>query len=73
MAGKEAYLAEVAAAGLRGNPPNVILILYDDLGYGDIGAYGARLIRTPELDRLAESGVRLTAYYEACRADLLCP
>jgi uncharacterized sulfatase len=65
VAGKEAYLAEVAATGLRGapNPPNVILILYDDLGYGDIGAYGARLIRTPELDRLAESGVRLTDYY----------
>jgi uncharacterized sulfatase len=65
VADKETYLAEVAARGLRGAPipPNVVLILYDDLGYGDIGAYGARLIRTPELDRLAEGGVRLTDYY----------
>lgn len=43
--------------------PSVILILADDLGYGDIGAYGARLIKTPELDRLAKSGVRFTNFY----------
>jgi hypothetical protein len=65
VADKKTYLAEVTAMGLRGapDPPNVVLILYDDLGYGDVGAYGARLIRTPELDRLAEGGVRLTDYY----------
>ena len=44
-------------------PPNIVLILADDLGYGDIGAYGARLIKTPNIDRLAEEGVRLTDFY----------
>ncbi|MDZ4761182.1 MAG: sulfatase [Alphaproteobacteria bacterium] len=43
--------------------PNIVLILADDLGHGDLGAYGARLIRTPNLDRMAEEGARLTAFY----------
>lgn len=43
--------------------PNIILILADDLGYGDIGAYGCRDINTPNLDQLAESGIRLTDGY----------
>ena len=43
--------------------PNVIFILVDDLGYADIGSYGARDIRTPHLDRLAREGVRLTDCY----------
>ena len=43
--------------------PNIVLVLADDLGYGDIGAYGATLIRTPNLDRLAAEGVRLTDFY----------
>ena len=43
--------------------PNVVLIVSDDLGYGDLGAYGARDIRTPHLDRLARQGVRFTDAY----------
>lgn len=43
--------------------PNIIFILVDDLGYADIGSYGARDIRTPHLDRLAREGVRLTDCY----------
>jgi uncharacterized sulfatase len=43
--------------------PNIIVILADDLGYGDLGAYGARLIRTPNLDRMAREGARLTSFY----------
>ena len=41
--------------------PNVVFILVDDMGYGDIGSYGAPDIRTPHLDRLAREGVRLTS------------
>jgi arylsulfatase B len=44
-------------------PPNIILIIADDLGYGDLGAYGCRDIQTPRLDRLAEEGIRLTQGY----------
>ncbi len=44
-------------------PPNVVVILADDLGYGDLGSYGARAIRTPNLDRLAAEGVRFTDFY----------
>ena len=43
-------------------PPNIVLILADDLGYGDLGSYGATRIRTPNLDRLAAEGVRMTDF-----------
>ena len=48
-----------------GERPNVILINCDDLGYGDLGCYGSKLHRTPALDRLAASGLRLTDFYMA--------
>jgi N-acetylgalactosamine-6-sulfatase len=43
--------------------PNILLIVADDLGYGDLGCYGVGDIRTPNIDRLAEQGVRLTNFY----------
>jgi N-acetylgalactosamine-6-sulfatase len=43
--------------------PNIVFILADDLGYGDLGCYGAKDIRTPRLDRLAREGVRFTQFY----------
>lgn len=45
--------------------PNFIVILADDLGWGDLSSYGARQIRTPELDRLAAQGVRFDQFYSA--------
>ena len=46
-------------------PPNVVVILVDDLGYGGLGSYGQRIIQTPELDRLAGEGMRFTNGYAA--------
>src|SRR6266404_6130106 len=43
--------------------PNVIFILADDLGYGDLGCYGQKHIRTPNIDRLAAEGMRFTQCY----------
>lgn len=43
--------------------PNVIFILADDLGYGDLGVYGQKLIKTPNLDRMAAEGMRFTQFY----------
>jgi arylsulfatase A-like enzyme len=43
--------------------PNIILIVADDLGYGDLGSYGQTIIQTPNLDRLAEEGMRFTQHY----------
>lgn len=46
-------------------PPNIVLVFCDDLGYGDIGAFGARRVRTPNIDRMAREGTVLTDYYAA--------
>jgi uncharacterized sulfatase len=56
---KQRYLGAVEASAR----PNVVLIVFDDLGWGDLGAYGSRAIATPRIDRLASEGVRLTHYY----------
>ena len=46
-------------------PPNIVFILADDLGFGDLACYGNPLIRTPNSDRLASEGVRLEQHYSA--------
>lgn len=43
--------------------PNILVILADDLGYGDLGCYGAKDIRTPHLDKMAAEGLKLTSFY----------
>lgn len=53
--------ASVHAAAAR--PPNVIFLLADDLGYGDLGAFGQKLIKTPNIDRLAAEGTKFTQSY----------
>jgi arylsulfatase A-like enzyme len=56
-----ASCAAVAAAADR--KPNIVLIVLDDLGSGDLGCYGQRHIRTPNIDRLAREGMRFTSAY----------
>jgi arylsulfatase A-like enzyme len=63
-----AVLALAASSSLAQAPadnarPNVVLIITDDVGYGDFGSYGAPDIKTPNIDRLAREGVRLTDFY----------
>ncbi|HUR56212.1 MAG TPA: sulfatase-like hydrolase/transferase, partial [Opitutaceae bacterium] len=48
---------------LRAAAPNIVIILTDDQGYGDLGCYGSTTIRTPRIDRLAEEGTRFTSFY----------
>ena len=54
-------LAEVSAAKLV--KPNIIFIMADDLGYAELGSYGQKKIKTPNLDRLANQGMRFTRNY----------
>jgi hypothetical protein len=58
-----AVLPLIAQAPVRNGRPNVVLIITDDVGYGDFGSYGAPYIKTPHVDGLARDGVRLTDFY----------
>jgi len=69
-----AAVAFPGCAGSAGRPgsrrlaekPNIILIMADDLGYGHLGCYGQKLIRTPHLDRMSREGMRFTQAYAGC-------
>lgn len=50
---------------LAADPPNIILIFVDDMGYGDLGCYGNTKIKTPNIDRLAAEGQRWTSFYSS--------
>jgi len=52
-----------APSAVASRPPNIIYLLADDLGYGDLGSYGQKFIRTPRLDRMAQEGIRFTQHY----------
>ena len=56
-------LAALLAASAPARPPNVVVIFIDDMGYGDIGPFGATKQRTPHLDRMAKEGMKLTSFY----------
>ena len=58
-------LANVSGFAAKPAKPNFVVILIDDLGYGDIGPYGSKLNRTPHLDRMAAEGMKLTSFYGA--------
>lgn len=58
---KQAYLKRLRSTQLK-QKPNIIFILFDDLGYGDLGSYGNKAIQTPHLDRVAKEGLRFTQF-----------
>jgi arylsulfatase A-like enzyme len=60
-----APFAALPAAETKPAQPNLVVILVDDMGYGDIGPFGSKLNRTPNLDRMAAEGMRLTSFYAA--------
>jgi arylsulfatase A-like enzyme len=57
------WLTPLAAAAEGSRKPNIVFILADDLGYGDLGCYGQQNTKTPHIDRLASQGVRFTQFY----------
>ena len=68
MVQRRQVIGGLAALGAMGAAPaakplNVVIVLADDLGYGDLGVQGSALIRTPNLDRMAREGVRMTDFY----------
>lgn len=65
IASSLAALVAICAGAQAASRPNILFLLADDMGYGDLGCYGNPVIKTPNLDRLASQGVRLTHCYSA--------
>ena len=65
VTGVAGFLLPLMAANAKSHP-NIIYIMCDDMGYGDLGCYGQRLISTPCIDRMAEEGMRFTQAYAGC-------
>lgn len=66
---RQFFLSSLSAAALQSQParkPNIVWIMADDLGYGDLGCYGQKHIQTPNIDRLAKQGTRFTNAYAGC-------
>src|SRR5438876_7877740 len=57
--------SSVLSVWAASKPPNIVVILADDLGYGDLRCYGHPTIRTPNLDQMAREGMRFTDFYVA--------
>ena len=66
MLTRRLFLVGSLAAAVHPQKPNLIIILADDMGYGDIGCYGSPDVPTPNIDALAKSGTRFTDGYVSC-------
>src|SRR5436190_22652385 len=55
----------IVASNAATQPPNIVFILADDLGWSDLGCYDGDLVKTPNIDQLAREGVRFTDFYSA--------
>ena len=61
---RRSFLQLISTSALsKTKPPNIILVMADDQGYGDLGCYGSPTIRTPHIDRMAHEGIRFTDFY----------
>lgn len=60
-----AFAPALAAQQKPKRPPNVVIVYVDDMGYGDLGCFGNKKIKTPNLDQMAKEGVRFTSFYVA--------
>ena len=56
----------VGCSVATGNRPNIVVIIVDDLGYGDLASYGAKDLRTPHIDSLMANGMRFDSFYANC-------
>ncbi len=61
-----ACFTPVNSVAAQEKKPNIILIFTDDQGYGDVGCYGAKGFKTPNLDKMASEGIRFTSFYTGC-------
>ena len=61
--GCAAFIVSCGIADAAPEKPNVVLIMADDLGYGDLSCFGSEKMKTPVLDKLAGEGIRLTSFY----------
>ncbi len=59
------FLAALSCTSEKQRPPNIIHIFADDLGYGDLSCFGAKDIHTPNIDRIANEGIKFTEFYSA--------
>jgi hypothetical protein len=60
-------LPQVLSVTKSGRLPNIVFILADDLGYGELGCYGQKKIKTPRLDQMAKEGIRCSKYFEIAK------
>ena len=69
-----AFLEVPVIAEEKDRPPNIIFLMADDLGYGDTGFNGNKVIRTPHLDAMAKDGIRFSRFYSigpVCKAPVV--